>query len=313
MNNSTFAKATVDKPALFGIRSLGIGYLLLIVLLSACHTGKKITKLKAGTELFLAGDCRNTKALLDSMKKHQFHFETLSSKLDCEARGDSMKGNFEVTLRIKRDSVLWMNVSALGGLVKVARIVITQDSVFMVNYMDKRNDTVGSYFRGDYSYINKMLQSDFDFEMVQSILIGNPVTFYEENEKLRSYGEDGKCVLSTIRKRKLKKVVNRNRELTKTDSAQTIWLDPQTQKIAHLLFNDFNSRRSFDVSYSDFYTASNGLLVAGKVRFQIRTPEKNLMLEMGYRKVNLNKSLEFPFNIPEGYKRIFIRDPNGQH
>jgi len=269
--------------------------------------------MKEGTELFLAGDCRNAQALMDSMKLHQFKFETLSSKLDCEAKGDSMKGSFEVTLRMKKDSIIWMNVSALGGLVKVARIVITQDSVFLVNYMDKQNDTVGSYFKGDYSYINKMLQADFDFEMVQSILVGNPVTFYEENERLRSYGENGKCVLSTIRKRKLKKVVNRNRELTKTDSAQTIWLDPQTQKIAHLLFNDFNSRRSFDATYSDFITGANGLLVANKVRFQIRTTDKNLMLEMNYRKINLNKPLEFPFNIPEGYKRIFIRDPNGTH
>ena len=286
-------------------------FIVATLLLSSCRSNKKITKIKTGTELFLAGDCRNSKALMDSMKLHQFKFETLSSKLDCEAHGDSMKGSFEVTLRIKRDSAIWMNVSALGGLVKVARLLITQDSVVFINYLDKQNDTVGSYFIGDYSYINKMLQSDFDFDMVQSILIGNPVTFYEENEKLRSYGENGMCVLSTIRKRKLKKVVNRNRDLTKTDSAQTIWLDPQTQKIARLLFNDFNSKRSFDATYSDFNAAPNGLIVPGKAKFQIHTTQKNLMLQMNYRKVNLNRKLEFPLTIPEGYKRIFIRDPNG--
>ncbi len=271
---------------------------------SSCHTRKKISSSNA--ETFRPGDCRNTQSLLDSMKTHQFRYQTLSSKLDCEAKGDSMKGSFEVTLRMQKDSAIWMNVTALGGIIKVARLLITQDSVFIVNYHNE------NYFKGDFSYINKMLQSDFDFDMVQSILIGNSVTFYEENEKLHSYSENGKCVLSTIRKRKLKRVVNRNRELTKTDSAQTIWVDPLTQKIARILFNDFNTKRSFDASYSDFEPASNGMIVANKAKFLIKA-EKNLMLEMVYKKINLNKQLEFPCIIPEGYIRIFIKEPNVEH
>jgi len=289
-------------------RSLSVrllpGFCLLVLVFSGCHPRKKITG--ATTESFRPGDCRNTQSLLDSMKTHQFRFETLSSKLDCEAKGDSMKGNFEVTLRMKHDSAIWMNVTALGGIIKVARILITPDSVFMVNYHDE------NFFRGDFSYINRMLQSDFDFDMVQSILIGNSVTFYEENEKLHSYSENGKCVLSTIRKRKLKRVVNRNRELTKTDSAQTIWVDPLTQKIARILFNDFNTKRSFDASYSEYDKASNGMIVANKVKFLIKA-QKNLMLQMIYKKINLNKQLEFPLTIPDGYVRIYIKEPNVEH
>jgi hypothetical protein len=281
-----------------------LGFCTLAISFSACHVRKKTGGVTS--ETFRPGDCRNTQALLDSMKSHQFRFESLSSKLDCEAKGDSMKGSFDVTLRIKRDTAIWMNVTALGGIIKVARILITQDSVFIVNYHDE------NYFKGDFSYINKMLQSDFDFDMVQSILLGNSVTFYEENEKLHSYTEDGKCVLSTIRKRKLKRVVNRNRELTKTDSAQTIWVDPANQKIAHILFNDFNTKRSFDARYSEFDKASNGTIVATKVKFLIKA-EKNLMLQMNYKKININKQLEFPFTIPEGYNRIFIKEPNAEH
>jgi hypothetical protein len=279
--------------------------------MSSCKSskaGQKANVIRA--EVFLAGDCRNTQSLLDSMKTHQFHFETLSSKLDCEAKGDSVKENFEVTLRIRRDSAIWMDVTALGGLYKVARILITVDSVFFIDYIPKDSDKKGSYFKGDFSYINHMLLADFDFDMVQSILIGNSATFYEENEKLHSYSENGKCVLSTIRKRKLKKVVNRNRELTKTDSAQTIWVDPVSHKIARLLFNDFNTRRSFDASYSDFNPASNGMMIANTAMFQIKA-ERNLLLNMSYRKIKLNHQLEFPFYIPEGYKRIYMKESNG--
>ncbi len=304
------------NKALGGRSLLLFCFALLVMLVPACRSGKKLSTIR---EVFGPGDCRNTQSLLDSMKSHQFRFETLSSKLDCDAKGDSMKGNFEVTLRMKHDSAIWMNVTAAAGLLHVARILITQDSVFLVNYMDKGPGFEGSYFKGDFSYINHMLQSDFDFDMVQSILLGNSATFYEEDEKLHSYGEDGKCVLSTIRKGKLKRVVNRNKELTKTDSAQTIWMDPATQKIARLLFNDFNAKRSFDASYSDFNLASNGMMVAGKVKFMIRA-EKKLMLQMSYRKINLNHPLEFPLTIPEGYKRIYIKesnatakDPTGAH
>jgi hypothetical protein len=298
----------MNSTRALSLRSAFFCLLVGVTLLSSCKSGKKIGGIR--TDVFGPGDCRNTQSLLDSMKSHQFRFETLSSKLDCDAKGDSMKGSFEVTLRMKRDSAIWMNVTAAAGLLHVAKILITQDSVFLVNYMDKGPDFDGSYFRGDFSYINRVLQSDFDFDMVQSILLGNSATFYEENEKLHSYGEDGKCVLSTIRKRKLKRVVNRNKELTKTDSAQTIWMDPTTQKIARLLFNDFNARRSFDAAYSDFALASNGMMIANKVKFQIKA-EKKLMLQMSYRKINLNHTLEFPFSIPEGYKRIFIKETNG--
>jgi hypothetical protein len=279
-------------------------FLSCLIFVTACRAPKKLQNIR--NEVFRPGDCRNTQSLLDSMKSHQFHFESLSSKLDCEAKGDSMKGSFEVTLRLRKDSAIWMNVTALGGMLKVARIFITQDSVFVVNYMKNQ------FFKGDFSYINKMLQSDFDFDMVQSILIGNSVTFYEENEKLHSYSEDGKCVLSTIRKRKLKKLVNRNRDLTKADSAQTIWIDPPTQKIARILFNDFNTKRSFDASYGDFNPASNGQMIANTAHFLIRA-EKTLMLQMAYKKINLNRTLEFPFTIPTGYDQIFIKEPNGEH
>jgi hypothetical protein len=294
----------MNKAKRFLPARLPVCLFFLVLVFSSCHSRKPISSISR--ETFRPGDCRNTQSLLDSMKSHQFRFETLSSKLDCEAKGDSMKGNFEVTLRMKHDSAIWMNVTALGGIIKVARILITQDSVFIVNYHNE------NYFKGDFSYINKMLQSDFDFDMVQSILIGNSVTFYEENEKLHSYSEDGKCVLSTIRKRKLKRVVNRNRELTKTDSAQTIWVDPVNQKIARILFNDFNTKRSFDARYSDFDKLSNGTIVASKVKFLIKA-EKNLMLQMIYKKINLNKQLEFPLTIPEGYLRIFIKEPNAEH
>ena len=279
-------------------------FIACLVFITSCMAPKKLQNIRK--EVFGPGDCRNTQSLLDSMKSHQFRFESLSSKLDCEAKGDSMKGSFEVTLRLRKDSAIWMNVTALGGMLKVARIFITQDSVFVVNYMKNQ------FFKGDFSYINKMLQSDFDFDMVQSILIGNSVTFYEENEKLHSYSEDGKCVLSTIRKRKLRKLVNRNRDLTKADSAQTIWIDPPTQKIARILFNDFNTKRSFDASYGNFNPAPNGQMIANTAHFLIRA-EKTLRLEMAYKKINLNRTLEFPFMIPAGYDQIFIKEPNAEH
>jgi hypothetical protein len=280
------------------------------MLFSSCKLRNHSTLNK--NEGFHAGDCRNTQALLDSMKTHQFRFETLSSKLDCDAKGDSVKGSFDVTLRIRKDSVIWMSVSALGGLYKVARILITQDSVFFINYHSNRDDGKGTYFKEDFSHLNKELQADLDFDMLQNILIGNSVTFYEEKDHLRSYGEDGKCVLSTIRKRKLRRVERRHVQLAKTDSAQTIWMDPATQKIARILFNDFNTKRSFDASYGDFTLASNGMMVPNKAKFQIKAEKRLFLLQMIYKKINLNHSLDYPFAIPEDYIRIYLKDPNVQ-
>lgn len=273
--------------------------LIIVFFFGACKSRKKAT----ATVPVPAGACSDIKALNDSIQKKQFRFEWLSAKLKNDADLESGKHSFDITLRIRRDSAIWMNITAVGGVVKVAKVLITQDSVKFIKYIGD-----GEYFIGDFGYINKMLQTDLDYEMIESMLVGNSVEFYQDTTRLRSFNDNGRCALSTVRKRKLRRFVKEKN--MKLDSAQTIWMDPATYKISEVMFRDFATKRSFDARYFDFNTPEdNTQLFPYKAEFYI-TAEKSFSIKSEYDKVNLNKKFSFAFSIPENYKRIQFKENN---
>jgi len=62
-----------------------------------------------------------------------------------------------------------------------------------------------TYFTGDYDYVNNFLHSNIDFDILQSFLIGNDLSFYE-NSSFKASVDNGGYKLSTSRTKKTKKV-----------------------------------------------------------------------------------------------------------
>lgn len=267
--------------------------ILIVILTTACKSKRKIvnTSPKAVVE------AKNSDELRTIIKQNEFKFDYLSAKYSVDADIDSSRSSFNVSMRVRKDSLIWLSISPAIGI-EVARAVISKDSVKFIDRMHSK------YFKGDFNYINRLLHADLDYEMIQSLLVGNSVDFYEEKDKMRSYNEGGNYVLSTIRKRKLKKVIERNRELK--DPAQTIWLSPSNLKIVRLLFNDFDSNRSFDAKY-DTYQMVDSVYFPAKVNYLIKA-EKNITISIDYSKVSINKFQTFSFSIPEKYEQIIYQE-----
>ena len=137
--------------------------------------------------------------------------------------------------------------------------------------------------------------------MLQAILIGNSVEFYNDDEKLKTYIEDGNQVLSTIRKRKIKKALNNTPEQNVLkELAQRIWLDASTFKVKKNIINDFNTNRTFEGSYSNFQLVDT-LLFPFNAQFNIQA-QHNLKVDINYSKVEINNMQTMPFNIPNKYE-----------
>jgi hypothetical protein len=249
---------------------------------------------------------RLPRPLIADMRKAEFQFTWLSGKLECEASDDSTKANFDVTLRMCRDSVIWMLVTDPIIGIKVARVLITKDSVKFVQYLPSEK-----CFRGDFTLLSNLLQTDVDFEMMQSLLIGNSVSFYEEDEKLKSSVNHTDCnyTLSTIRKRKIRKTLEGQKP--PQDPFQTISLDPQTFKIMRILFVD-EQNRTFSAEYSNF-TKQDSMLLPNTAVFVARGVQKSARLEMKYKSFKLNGPLDFPFNFPDDCEPIILpQNPQNQ-
>lgn len=240
-------------------------------------------------------DFKNGKALSQRMTENELDYTFATAKFNCELTIDGEEHSFNVSVRTRKDSVIWMSISKLG--IDAARVLITKDTVkFTLGLTEKK------YFVGDFSYINDKLHADLDFDMLQALLFGNSAEFYDEDEKLKPGRDKRNCqyFLSTVRKKHVKRIIKGSEQ--PKESFQTIWLDPGTFKIVMMEFDDVETKRKFNACYEDFKPVDK-YLAPFKMLYNI-TAEKNIKADIKYARISINEPQRFPFNIPSSYERI---------
>ena len=199
---------------------------------------------------------------------------------------------------MKKDSIIWASVSSFG--IEGIKFVATRDSLKFIDRLNKK------YFAGNYDTLSRMLNAEVDLEILQSLLIGNSVEFYEEDEKLRAGTDSCKYILGTIRKRKLRKMI-KGKELK--EPAQNIWMLDSAFKITRILFREFESKREFDAYFDNFQRAETfdvqvkQVLLPFDISYYIKS-NSVITIKLNYTKASINKPQTFSFAIPEGYERM---------
>lgn len=285
------AKQMYLKKSLFS--KILFSFLVPSLVFSSCRTPQKIT-LNNGKCIL---EPKTAHYLTKQLKENEFKFDRINAKMSVEANIDSSSNSFTVTMRMKKDSVIWLSISKLG--IEGARVLITKDSVKFMNRLKSQ------FFKGDFSYISKMLNSDLDFELLQSLLVGNSVEFYDDDEKLKPGIDDCKYYLGTVRKRKMKRIIEKGKEYK--EAAQTIYLSPEKFKIMRVVFFEFNPDRSFDAQYNSYISIDSTQLFPQKITCNIKA-QKNVLIEINYTKTVFNEEQTFPFKIPENYEAIIYKE-----
>ncbi|MFH0895010.1 MAG: DUF4292 domain-containing protein [Bacteroidota bacterium] len=255
------------------------------LMMMGCHSARRAIKAplkESGPEF-----------LFQKMKESELKFEWINAKFECTAVLNKDKASFKGHLRIRRDSIIWVSITPALGI-EVARVKITEDSVKMINRINS------TFLSGNFSYLNELINAEFDYDMLQSFIIGNDFTYYE-NDKFKS-GIDNHCyLLSTVGRRKLKK--SRNEQAKPRLMTEDLWLDPEGFKILRHRINEFKLGRKVEANYSDFHALDDGQKQPYKMVFEA-VAEKKLKITIDFLKFNLNEPQDFPFNIPEDYQRI---------
>jgi len=279
--------------------------LLIGTLLSSCKNKKQISKnetpIIANPDSTSTEKCRldykSGKVLSKNLKDNELDFKYAAAKINCELTFENEDHSFNISVRCRKDSVMWLSISKMG--IDAARALITKDTVkIMLGLTEKK------YFIGDFSYINELLQTNLDYDMLQALLFGNSANFYDEDEKLKPGKDKVNCnyFLSTIKKRNLKKINNGDKQ--PEENYQTIWMHPTTFKIIMLVFDDVKTKRKFNACYDEFTTIDN-YLAPFKLVYTI-SAEKNMKAELKFTKLTLNEVLNFPFRIPSSYEPILV-------
>lgn len=250
----------------------------------------------------LAGRCRldykSAKALSRYMKENEFKFSWVNAKANVQSIVGEKEENFDIRVSVCKDSAMLVSIQYLLGL-QVAKVLVTRDSVKFVNYIDK------TYFKGDFNYINNLLNADLDFDLLQAVLFGNSADFQEEESKLKPVTDRQNChyMLSTERKRRLKRIQAGTSE--PTDAFQTLSLNPENYKITRNEFVEPATGRKFIANYSDF-TQKDSVFAPYHVDIDI-VAQKNATIKIDYVRIEKNTPQKVSLNIPAKYDRIQIQ------
>ncbi|GAB4204175.1 MAG: hypothetical protein Fur0023_11720 [Bacteroidia bacterium] len=245
-------------------------------------------------------DIKSTKHLIEKMQQNTFNYEWIYAKAETKMLIDSEDTDVDIKIRSKRDSALLISIEAIN-LFDVAKILITNDSVKMIIYPKKE------YYYGSISNISKLLNITADLDLIQSVLFGNNAEFYNEEDKIKHINDKNNClyILTTTKKRKVKRLLKDKDILIAKEPIQIITIHPTTFKIIRNQFIDIKNNHSLDVEYENFQMIDS--LIFPKIVKAKIVAENPIDFQLKYSKVEIQKPQNLSFRIPASYTKKEIK------
>ena len=238
---------------------------------------------------------KGTEYLFTQLSNNELKFDWLTAKVNIEYIEGEKRTNFKAQIRMRKDSIIWMSFSPALGI-EVVRLMITNDSVQLINRLNK------TFFLGDYKFVNEFLKTNIDFDVFQSFLTGNDFQYYEK-AKFKASIDDEKYKLATTSRHKLKEFVKKSDE-NPIVFIQNIWLNPNNFKITKVKIKEINKEnKKLEALYNKF-NIIDGQLFPVDITYKI-SADVDISVDIDFSKIVLNKSTRFPFKIPRKYERIY--------
>lgn len=181
------------KGQLFAsLRHISLFSLMVSLLITGCSTTRKAAKTEH--KKALSSKEYTAPVILDELENNHISYQTFSARLKVDfTSGQNSQRGITTFLRMKKDSVIWLSVRPIFGI-ELARVLITPDSIKLINYL-KGTVTIRSA-----DSIQEVLDIPFDFNALQSLIIGNPILLTGKPENIT---QDSASVSFTCRQKNL--------------------------------------------------------------------------------------------------------------
>ena len=244
--------------------------MLLLVVLAGCGS----TKIASDGTI----DKRMTvKTVIRNHISGSTNFRTLNGRLGIDYSDGENSQSVTVTLRMKRDEVIWL--SAPLGVVKV---YITPKRVSFYNKLQNE------FFDGDFSYLSHLLGSDIDFEKLQNLLLGQAVVDLRDQKYELAFNEEAYELKPSL----------------SLDLYKLLFeIEPRNFRLASQQLSQPEEKRLMEVRYSS-YQKVQGQIVPDEVRIAAIDKNERITIGISYKQVELNRDLTFPYKIPKGFNPV---------
>ncbi len=246
--------------------------ILIAMLLVGCKAKKAVT----------AGEVNNalsTKRIIQNHYANALDFNTLSGKVKIDYFEGDKKQGITVSLRMKKDEAIW--ISAPLGIFKA---YITPNRVSFYNKLE------GEYFDGDFDYLSDLLGTEMDFKKVENLLLGNTVLDLRE-EKYTSAILKGVYALEPKTQQELYEVFF---------ALEPKFFRTKTQQLSQPR-KDRRLVMEYDYQNIEGKVTPSFVIIEASDRQEVRS------IHLDFKNIELNRSLNFPYRIPKGFKSVVAR------
>lgn len=249
---------------------------LVLLLLVAISTGcsKKTTAVTASNSTV-------TIVPNDSLSIEEIDFEYLHGKARMVLKDGNKENEVKAVIRIRKDSVIWMNFSVIG--IQGGRALINRDSITIINSV--KNE----YFVFNYQELSKKFNFDINYDVIQAAMLGNLLLPRTPSDIV-----ERKTVTYLL-----------NQQVGSVDVLN--YISAATRKIQKVELKENNTHNSFVINYANFQPLDTKLFpYDGTISLFYKAPAGllNTTIIFEYNKVEVgDKELRFPFNIPKKYDR----------
>lgn len=223
----------------------------------------------------------SAKAIIRTHYENALDFKTLSGKMRIDYSDGQDSQGVAVSLRMEKDKAIW--ISAPFGVVKA---YITPGRVTFYNKLQNE------YFDGDFAYLSKFVGMELDFEQVQNLLLGQALLDLKDTKYDASIA-GGNYQL------KPKKPLDIFKVLFQVDSDN---FRMASQQLSQPL-----KKRLLQINYSDYQKINKWLLPQKIAVAAIDKTQRNT-IDIEYRNIEFDRPLSFPYEIPDGFDEIKLKD-----
>jgi hypothetical protein len=208
-----------------------------------------------------------------------FDYLSIKSKIEFQEAASSVK-NATALIRLKKDSVMWFNLSGTLG-VQGVRGILTQDSIKMINRVEKQ------YYLMDYDDLSREFNFKIDFSIIQAMVLGEMPKGIQEGE--------------TISKERDRYVIHQNFGDVYIDN----YISASTKKVTEVSILETPTKNSMTLLYGDFQQVNEQYFPFSSFVSLIHNNEFGELetkVDITHNKVEFSdKELKFPFTIPSRY------------
>ena len=191
--------------------------------------------------------------------------------------------SFSSTILSKDEELLWLNGKMFG--IEGARILVTQDSIFALNRLQKSYLAEDMDWVADEYTLPALLAEAVDLDHLQDIFIGNPILdvipYTEFTQK-----EDDYILAGHLE-----------------DYTSSLLVDASTMQTRY--FNLAQEGSQLTVEYSDYRLVDGKHYIAHRRDITVQRPnEQDILLTILYNSIEIDKEQDIKFSIPGSYSKM---------